>query len=112
MARVQRGVGAGRRVPDVRVTPARLARLYDRCMTVDVDTVRQEAMALSERERADIAADLLFSLGDDDEFDQAQIDQEWAIEARRRADELRSGDVKGVAWSDVFERVRQRPLGE
>lgn len=80
-------------------------------MSVDVDTVRREAMALPDRERAEIAADLLFSLGDDDDVDQAQIDQEWAVEARRRAAELRSGEVVGVEWSDVLERARRRSGG-
>lgn len=77
-------------------------------MPADVDAVRREAMALPEDARAEIAADLLFSLGDDDLVDQVQIDQEWALEVRRRTDELRSGEVSGVAWSDVLERARQR----
>lgn len=82
-------------------------------MPVDIDTVRREAMALAEEERAEIAADLLFSLSDDDGADHGpigddQIDQEWAIEVRRRRAELASGEVQGVPWSEVLQQVRQR----
>ena len=62
-----------------------------------------EAVSLPVEERTRIVENLLASLNPPD----PEMDQAWASVARRRLDELRSGQVEGVSGEVVFERIRQ-----
>lgn len=56
-------------------------------------------MELSDGERMDLAAALLDSV-DHDPADEDH-DEAWAVESRRRLDEVRSGAVKPVPWHEA-----------
>ncbi len=60
-----------------------------------------EAISLPVEERAMVVDSLLKS------FDpsESEIDRKWAAVARRRLEQLRSGEVQGVPGEDVFRRI-------
>jgi putative addiction module component (TIGR02574 family) len=64
----------------------------------------EQAIALPVEERALVVDSLLRSLNPP----QSEIDAQWAIEAKRRLAELRSGTVEAVPGEAVFERVWER----
>ena len=64
----------------------------------------EQAMALPVEERALVVDSLLRSLNPP----QADVDAQWAAEARRRLAELRSGEVEAIPGEAVFERVWER----
>lgn len=64
----------------------------------------EEAVSLPVEERARLAECVLQTLNAPD----AEIDAAWAAEARRRLEELRSGQVEAIPGEVVFERIRQR----
>ena len=62
-------------------------------------------MKVPARERARLASRLLRSL---EKVQDPEAGKAWAEEVVRRAEELRSGAVKGVPWETVRRRLRQR----
>jgi putative addiction module component (TIGR02574 family) len=74
-------------------------------MTPDKERLLQEALKLSPEERAALAGTLLDSL--DKEMD-PDVEEAWASEFARRAQEIDSGKVKCVPWS----KARRDILGE
>ena len=71
-------------------------------MNARVDHVLDEVLALPVDERSAVAAALLDSLED---ADTASISDAWRAEVKRRRDELRSGVVRAVPWSEVKQRL-------
>jgi len=65
--------------------------------------VESQALKLSPRQRARLAARLISSL--DDQTD-PEAEKLWAEEAERRLEELRSGKIKGRPEESVFRRAR------
>ena len=65
----------------------------------------REAMALSVKERADLAAELLASLDDGAAEDPAEVEAAWAAEIERRARRVIAGETAGVPWDDVRRRA-------
>lgn len=63
-----------------------------------------EAVSLPVEERALVVDSLLRSLNPPE----SKIDKEWAIEAKRRLVELRSGSVEAIPGNEVFEKVWKR----
>jgi putative addiction module component (TIGR02574 family) len=55
---------------------------------VNIETIRHEALALTPKERAQLAEQLLSSL---DSLTEAEIEQLWFQEAARRAEEIDKG---------------------
>ena len=72
-----------------------------------IDQIEKEALALSSEARALLADRLVESL---DAADASRIDQLWAVEAKRRRDEVRHGLVKTIPGDEALARVR-RSLG-
>ena len=64
-----------------------------------------EALQLDEKERAEMAYQLLVSLEPVAE-DPAEIEQAWIEEALRRDAEMESGEVEGIPLDEVFRRIR------
>ena len=64
-----------------------------------------EALQLDEKERAEMAHQLLVSLEPVAE-DPAEIEQAWIEEALRRDAEMESGEVEGIPLDEVFRRIR------
>lgn len=71
-------------------------------MNARVDHVLDEVLALPADERSAVAAALLDSLED---ADSATISDAWRAEVKRRRDELRSGNVRSVPWSEVKQHL-------
>lgn len=65
--------------------------------------LEEKVLRLSATQRARLARVLLESLDADAEED---VEDAWAAEARRRAEELRSGRVKGSTSAQVQARAR------
>jgi putative addiction module component (TIGR02574 family) len=72
-------------------------------MTQEAAELLRKALALSERERADLASTLIDSL--DTTVDE-NVEAAWQEEIRRRIEDLRSGRVTAVPWDDVREKAR------
>ncbi len=76
-------------------------------MTPRAEGLLHEALALSDGDRADLAAELLASLdGPADEPE--EVEAVWAAEIARRAGRVLRGESAGEAWSDVRQRIRAR----
>ena len=63
-----------------------------------------EAVSLPVEERAMVVDSLLRSLNQPE----SEIDRQWAKEAKRRLDELRSGRVDAIPGKEVFKKVWER----
>jgi putative addiction module component (TIGR02574 family) len=70
----------------------------------NTEDIIQEAASLPVEERIIVVDSLLRTLNMPD----PDIDREWAVVARRRLAELRSGRVKPVPGDQVFTRIRER----
>ncbi len=63
-----------------------------------------EAVSLPVEERAMVVDSLLKSLNPPE----SQMDKRWAAVAKRRLEQLRSGEVKAVPGEEVFQRIWNR----
>jgi putative addiction module component (TIGR02574 family) len=63
-----------------------------------------EAVSLPVEERAFVVDSLLRTLNQPD----SEIDKKWAVEAKRRLAELRSGKVQAIPGDEVFAKVWKR----
>lgn len=66
-----------------------------------------QALDLPLKQRAHIAQALLHSLDDGPPEDPAEVERAWAEEISRRADDIRTGKVKTVAWSTVEREIKE-----
>jgi len=71
-------------------------------MTSKVEKVLSDALELPSDERAEVAVTLLESLGGDEE---GRVDEAWAAEIKRRVDEVQSGKVKTIPWSEARRKI-------
>lgn len=62
-------------------------------------------MLLPPKDRTYLAEQLLASL------DESELEQQWATEAKRRRDEVRSGRVQAIPAAEVYRRI-DRILGK
>ena len=69
--------------------------------------IEDDALKLSDEERARLAVRLLASLEEEAESPE-EIEKLWVEEAERRFRELRDGAVQGVPAEDVFTRLRAK----
>ena len=65
----------------------------------------QEALGLSDRDRADLAAELLVSLDTNTDDDAEQL---WQAEVLKRVAELDLGAVKTIPWTNIRARLLSR----
>lgn len=70
---------------------------------MDLKQIEAEALHLSEEERAELAQRLLLSL---DAPSEAEISEDWLLEAKRRARELDDGTVEPVPAEEVRRKAR------
>ena len=73
-------------------------------MTQRTQELLREALALPVDERADVAAQLLASL-DDEDVATEDIEAAWAVEIEKRARRVLSGQSAGIPWEDVRRRA-------
>jgi putative addiction module component (TIGR02574 family) len=71
--------------------------------------VEDDALQLSEEERARLAARLLASLEEEAESPE-ELEKLWLAEAEQRFRELQTGVVRGVPARDVFAQLRAKLL--
>jgi putative addiction module component (TIGR02574 family) len=69
-------------------------------MTQRAQELLREALALPAEERADVAAQLLASL-DDENVDTEDIEAAWAVEIEKRARRVVAGQSQGIPREDV-----------
>jgi putative addiction module component (TIGR02574 family) len=69
--------------------------------------VEDEALQLSEQERARLAVRLLASLEEEAESPE-EVEKLWLAEAEQRFEELRTGIVRGVPAREVFSQLRAK----
>ena len=72
-------------------------------MKYDAQELLQKALGLPENERAELAGNLIASL---DRKVDPDVDSAWQQEIARRAHEVRSGQVKTIAWEEVERKGR------
>lgn len=72
------------------------------------ETLLQEALKLSRRERADVATELLASLDDEPLDDPDDVERAWGAEIERRALRALAGDSQGIPWEEVKRRIETR----
>ena len=72
-------------------------------MTQEAQELLKKALALPEKERADLAGSLIDSL--DSTVDE-NAEAAWQEEIARRLEEVRSGKVKTTSWEDVQQKGR------
>lgn len=77
-------------------------------MTGRAEHLLDEALKLTESERAELAARLIQSL--DPEVD-PEVDAAWAAEIERRCAALDSGQAVTSDWSEVRERIEREIFG-
>lgn len=70
-------------------------------MTAALKSIAETVEQLPAKERAYLAERLLASLED------AELEKEWADEAIRRRDEVRSGKVEPVPAAEVYRRIER-----
>jgi putative addiction module component (TIGR02574 family) len=74
-------------------------------MTTKVKSLAKAAVLLPPKDRTYLAEQLLASL------DEVDLEQQWTAEAKRRRDEVRSGQVKPIPAEEVY-RCIDRLLGK
>lgn len=75
-------------------------------MSQPAEKVREAALELTEKERAELAYVLLQSLDGDLERDEGYVEA-WDEELARRSAEVASGEVELVSWEDVKRDARE-----
>jgi putative addiction module component (TIGR02574 family) len=70
-------------------------------MTAALKSIAETVERLPAKDRILLAEHLIASLEDGD------LEQQWAREALRRRDEVRSGKVKPVPASEVYRRIER-----
>lgn len=73
-------------------------------MNSDVSELLKQALALPSEARAALAGSLLESL--DDSGDPG-VEQAWRLEIERRIEELDSGKVTPIAWSEARRQIHE-----
>jgi len=74
-------------------------------MSPRIEKLLKDALELSDKERADLAGRLIDSLEHQFDDDSAAA---WDAELERRINELDSGAVASIPWSDVRRRLMGR----
>ncbi len=72
-------------------------------MRFTAEELEAEALSLSRSERARLAGRLIASLDED-----AEIEQAWIVEAERRLDAYRNGEIEAVSAEEALQEARRR----
>jgi putative addiction module component (TIGR02574 family) len=73
-------------------------------MSMRIEQIAEEALALPSEARALLADRLVESL---DPAEEGYVHQLWVAEARRRRDDVRSGRVRTIPGDEALARVRR-----
>jgi putative addiction module component (TIGR02574 family) len=72
-------------------------------VTQEANELLQKALGLSDKERAELAGNLIASL---DATVDPDADAAWQQEVVRRLDEVQSGKVNTISWEEVQQKGR------
>ena len=75
---------------------------YTGSMTPEARQLLKQALALDEKDRASVAGVLIESLHGEVDPD---AEEAWNAEIQRRVEELDSGKVETIPWSEVRQRL-------
>jgi len=78
-------------------------------MTKDATRVLEDALQLAPGERAQIAEELLATLGDDS---RKEVEAAWAAEIERRAADARANPHDDVDWREALLDIEREVLGK
>lgn len=78
---------------------------------MEIDSFREEALALPEIERRRLVADLLASVEPSGVADEPAMHKAWLEEVARRGKRAVSGEEPGELWSRVEARLRHELAG-
>jgi len=70
---------------------------------MDLQKIEDEALHLPQKERAQLIQRLVLSLESPSD---EELQSDWLLEARRRAEELESGSVQAVPGDEVMRKAR------
>ncbi|MGD8589619.1 MAG: addiction module protein [Chromatiales bacterium] len=70
---------------------------------MNIEQIEEEALQLSEEERAELAQKILLSL---DTPSHKEIEEDWLVEAHRRARELDEGIVQPIPADEVRRKAQ------
>ena len=79
-------------------------------MTAMADRLLQDALALPEQERAEIAARLIESLDVGPEGEAAEVEAAWAAEIERRCAALDAGRTGTASWDELRRQIKAEIL--
>lgn len=74
-------------------------------MTGDIDKLVAEARKLPDAERIQLVEQILATM---DGGPSGAVAEAWIDEIERRSRQIERGEVQGVPWSEVKDRVRRR----
>jgi putative addiction module component (TIGR02574 family) len=74
-------------------------------MNTTTDQIMDAALGLPETDRVELAEALLASL---QPTDRPPFPESWRAVIARRSDELRTGRVQAIPWTEVKRRARER----
>ena len=74
-------------------------------MSTALAELKQKAAQLTERERAELALELIESLDGEPE---AGVDEAWRNEVARRIAQIERGEVQLIPGDEVFARLRRK----
>jgi len=77
-------------------------------MVASRDDILRKALALPERDRADLIGALIDSL---DSSVEEGVEEAWRAEIERRAQQLESGAVQSIPWEVARARLTRAPRG-
>lgn len=72
------------------------------------EALLQEALKLSLKERANVAAELLASLDDEPVENPDEVARAWGAEIERRARRALAGESAGLPWDEVKRNLADR----
>lgn len=71
---------------------------HNRTVSDEAKKLLDKAMKLPVRQRAGLVSSLIDSL---EESDEADVEQAWIEEVRKRARELDTGQIRGLTWAEA-----------
>jgi putative addiction module component (TIGR02574 family) len=77
-------------------------------MTMGVEQLEAEALALPRHDRIRLVERLIESLDTDEDEDSAEVERAWEAEIRRRLEEFDIGAAQAIPFEDLLAQLRQR----
>ena len=83
-------------------------RMLSLSMETSLEKIRKSALNLSEKERLQLASDLILSVPSESDCSIDESQEAWDEEIADRIADIDSGKVKGIPASQVFEDLNKK----